>query len=301
MKKLLEDKRAPWVLGGIAVALVLIAAGLFIHKNGGFEKEQPEASVTEVELSDITDETILSYIAKDVNTPGYYAYESDKGTYVLLTFGETLNLVMDVNPMIDGMSVYFKIGFTEISETNPHLESHIYLTDAEAIGGDEAYLVFPGYGVGASGFNTGWVEKESDGSVYIVPLEETRILDRVAVCEPGVTMNTGFYRYEYAVTTTGVKIRYASELDDYAIWCRVQNIDEEALTCDLSVGDENVVLKASFSEDALSTVQQMASADYAKKVQLQNVDGVPFMMINSAVSQESATALPEGEEVTDNG
>lgn len=291
-KEIFSKKHLPIILGIITAILVIVVVALLMHQKGVFEPDEPQATVEEVDFSSVKDEKIRSNLETDKLTPGYYVYESTDGTYVLLTFGETLNLAMNVNPEISGMSVYFRVGFTPIAEENPHVEAHLYLTDAEAIGGDEAYLVFPGYGVGATGYNTGWCEATSDGNKYIVPLEETRILDRVATADPGVDMTNGFYYYEYEVTSTGVQIHSAKRLTSCPIWCKVRNIDEEANTCELLVGEELVVLNATFDPSALSSVKQMESSAEYKKVIMETVDGKPFMKLNAAATVPVPEEVP---------
>lgn len=279
---------------GAAVLAAAIILALLIGRQAGGKKM---AEVREVALADIQDTAITEQILEDAKTPGYYLYDAgDGGAYTLLTYGEVLNLVLDVMPQVEEQSVYFKVSFTEVSETEPHLEYKLFWTDAESIGGDENYLKFPGYGVGVSGYNYGWVEPAGDGFRYITPLDETRMIDRVYELQPGAEMGIGLYRYEYELTSTGLKVIEARPLEDYSVWCVVTNVDETACSCTLLIGDERVALTAYFPEDALPTVQQMTESGIQKKVTLINQDEKPFMALNA-----DAAATPDGEGAEENG
>lgn len=293
LKQSISQKKMIQLLVGVIIVLAVAIVGVILFQHSVFERVKSPAFVEEVDFASITDTDLKTSMEEDIKTPGYYTYPANETeSYVLLTFGETANLVMNVSPEIDGRSVYFKIGFTEISENEPHVEAHLYLTDAEAIGGDEAYLVFPGYGVGASGYNTGWSDKLEDGKCYVTPLEETRIIDRVCIPDAGVDMGTGFYNYEYEVTSSGARIKSATKLDNYKVWCHIENIDEENSKCLLLVGDEQVSFTVWFNPDALSTVQMMADSETEKKVLIYNDNGKPMLGIDAPVSTVEETEVP---------
>lgn len=253
------------------------------------------ATVTEVAENEVPAD-IAASIHQDALTPGFYEYEAGADTYVMLTFGEVSGIALNVTPNIDGTSVYFAASGTDVSDMDVAAEYRVFRTDATAISADEQALKNPYYGVGSAGMNIGWVSPTENGAFYITPLMDTSPTDRVFISSTGVPLSSGVYYYEYDIQSAGAYITAAEPMDEYELWAHIDRFDDEAMTADLLIGEEQVrftVSTARMDDDAMALLREAEESDFNTRLTIGCVSTSPAITgIGGLVIDAPA---PEGE------
>lgn len=224
----------PKIMAGIIAVGIITGIGLAIAKS----HSKPEITVEQI--TDVPD-SIAEQVEADKETAGFYQYDALGNKYVLLTFGETSGLAMSVTPNIDGKSVYFAIGTTEVVEDTVDCEYQLYKTDAESISADETKLKNPAYGVGSEGINVGWVERTENGAYFITPIMDTSPTDRVFDTAGDANLSNGLYSYTYQIQSSGAFVSECTKISDYTCHAIIDKCEDT--TADILLGDQKIRLK----------------------------------------------------------
>lgn len=229
------------------VAIVLLCLSL---------RDRPQETVVE-EVTELP-EALAEAMTADAATAGFYTYEAEKGTYVLMSYGSCAGIDMSVRYAVEDDSVYFDPEAIAVADVSVHDEYCVYFTNASAISANEVVLKNPGYGIGSVGLNTGWVEISEDNSFYITPILDTKPIDRVFLTSGEARLGRGLYQYEYEIRSNGAFVTAAEKLDDVVRTVRVCDMNYEAHTADILLGDEEVRITAAvdtLTEDELEAVK----------------------------------------------
>lgn len=216
------------------VSIIAVAADLSLSK-------PVEYTANEISIEDLPEE-IREKAEEDVEDGGAYFYhaanDSEK-SFVLLTFGNQLDLSMDVNihPIEEGL--YFSVSAVE-ENVGEQTVFKLYETDAPTISSDKNILENPRLVQGSVGINVGYLTKSGDG-YYIEPLEDDKINDRVYSYAGDNEFSDGLYRFTYQLTVNGPEIISANAIDQYAKSGYVESVDADAgVVSAFLVGDESI-------------------------------------------------------------
>ena len=278
IKQVSHKKKKPRLTPSIKIACeisiiiaIVFAAWLFIYPDS-------KAETATYEKVEIIPSRIMEKMESDIPTPGMHTYPDGNETYVLLTLGETSGFAMNITPFSDSKStIHFKISATRVSSDIVDYEYCVYKTDATAISADETVLKNPGYGVGSSGTNIGYVEKTKNGAYYIVPLFDTAPTDRVFLDEVGSITENGLYRYVYEIRSTGAFGTEAENLPEYTVFAIIERISNDETIAHLLLSEEKTGLPVhieGLDEASKETLQAAVSVENHLKVKLSMKNGV---------------------------
>ncbi len=218
--------------------LGLAFAGTCLY--GWFAHQQtPPQPTNWKQVDEITDE-IFSLIQNDLAIAGSHVYDFYGEKLVLLTYGETLGLSMEVMPEINGDAVYFNVSAAKVSGSTPAYEYKVYTTNAETVSANETHLKNPAYGPGTTGVNIGFLLSGNGEDVYAIPLLDTKAPDHVFYTEQGTKPEDGLYQYEYKVTAFGAAITSVKRVEWYQTEVFVTGYDEESQTAKVIVAPDGV-------------------------------------------------------------
>lgn len=269
--------------------LVVITIPLFLTSCS----KEPETVVEEVtELP----EKLADMIIADAATAGFYTYEADNGTYVLMSYGSCAGLDMNVRYALEDDSVYFDAEAVSVADMTIHDEYRVYFTNATAISANETTLKNPGYGIGSVGLNTGWVEISEDNSFYITPIFDTKPIDRVFLTSGEARLGRGLYHYEYEIRSNGAFVTAAEKVDDIVCVVKVCDLNYEAHTADILLGDEEVRITTAIDalmEDELEAVKYAYENEKTLNVTLADYNGL-LTLTPESIAVPPAIANEEG-------
>lgn len=256
----------------IAACLIcaIVAVPLYLSS-----RDKPQETVVE-EVTELP-EALVDAITVDAATAGFYTYEADGGTYVLMSYGSCAGLDMNVRYAMEDGSVYFDAEAVAVADVTVHDEYRVYFTNANAISANEVTLKNPGYGVGSVGLNTGWVEVSEDNSFYITPIFDTKPIDRVFLTSGEARLGRGLYHYEYELRSNGAFVTATEKVDDITCTVKVCDMNYEAHTADILLGDEEVRITTAIdalTEDELEAVKYAYENESTLNVTLADHNGL---------------------------
>lgn len=256
----------------IAACLVcaIVAVPLYLSL-----RDKPQETVVE-EVTELP-EALVDAITADAATAGFYTYEADGGAYVLMSYGSCAGLDMNVRYAMEDGSVYFDAEAVAVADVTVHDEYRVYFTNANAISANEVTLKNPGYGIGSVGLNTGWVEVSEDNSFYITPIFDTKPIDRVFLTSGEARLGRGLYHYEYELRSNGAFVTSAEKVDDITCTVKVCDMNYEAHTADILLGDEEVRITTAIdalTEDELEAVKYAYENEATLNVTLADHNGL---------------------------
>lgn len=248
-----------WKIIALGVGLLLLVVGVVVCN-----VNRQEYTATQIEIDSLPAD-IKERAEVDLKKGGAYFYRSGERedlSYVLLTFGNQLDLDMEVavSKIDDGL--YFSINPVE-TEKEEQAIYKLYQTDAPSIGTDRSVLENPRLGAGTKGINVGYVVPTENG-LHISPLEDDALDVRVYGYDGKSSIGQGLYRFSYQITKDGARLISASAVDQYSKLGYVNEIDTDAFTVDVTlVGEEAIRFKMAYdneNDDLIQTLQELAAA-----------------------------------------